>query len=52
MFTHIIVLVVLSILSTIAVYAAGTPVSKHPTVLDEPGADDTHDTDPGDSASL
>jgi hypothetical protein len=52
MFTHTIVFVVLSILSTIAVYAAGTPVSKLPMVLDEPETDDTHGTDPGEPASL
>lgn len=52
MFTHIILLVVLSILSTIAVYAAGTPVSKAPMVLDESENDDTHGTDSDDSTSL
>jgi hypothetical protein len=52
MFTHTIVFVVLSILSTIAVYAAGTPVSKPPLVLDEPETDDTPGTEPGGSASL
>ena len=52
MFTHTIVLVVLSILSTIAVYAAGTPVSKPPLVLDEPETEDTLGTDPDESASL
>jgi hypothetical protein len=44
---YTIVFVILSILSAIAVYAAGVPISKSSMAHYEPGSDDVRDIEPG-----
>jgi Na+-transporting methylmalonyl-CoA/oxaloacetate decarboxylase gamma subunit len=47
MITHTIVFAVLSILSAIAIYAVGKPISKSSSAQHAPDSDETRDVVPG-----